>query len=229
MPNARALYRCWYAAAGPWAGFFRAVPLVALARGIGTLPGAPPPEGVAGELARVGAAEGWLGRPAVLLLLDLPGAQGIATAVGLAPYGVRPVLVLLRWPEPGAVLGAEEVLAALCRYAPATPRGRGRATAVSPDQAGAAVQYAFVLERERARAVPAPVLARRFDNRYTLGPPDLPDAARLRAAGIQAVVACWLAACPPAADTADYLEGLEAAGLAVRRLALPGATRPGSP
>jgi hypothetical protein len=221
MPDARTLYRRWYAAAGPWAGFFRAVPLVALARGIGARPGALPPEGIAGELARAGAAEGWLGRPAVLLLLDLPGAQGIATAAGLAPYGVRPVLVLLRWPEPGAVLGAEEVLAALCRYAPAAPRGR--ATAVPPNQAEAAAQYAFVLERERVRALPAPALAHRFDNRYTLGPPDLPDADRLRAAGIQAVVACWLAACPPAADTADYLDGLEAAGLAVWRRALAGA------
>ena len=35
----RAAYRRWYAAAGPWAGFFRAVPLVALARGTRSLPG----------------------------------------------------------------------------------------------------------------------------------------------------------------------------------------------
>src|SRR5262245_26149846 len=109
-PSARTLYRLWYVAAGPWAGFFRAVPLVALARGV---PGLDAPVLDAGgeaagayayALRSTGRLEGWLGRPDVLLLLDLPGPIGVAMRVWLVGSGVRPVLLLLGWPEPGALV-----------------------------------------------------------------------------------------------------------------------------
>ena len=236
QPSARALYRRWYGAAGPWAGFFRAVPLVALARGVVAPPRddirrdapswergtrrnasgigrcatsvAVPGDGdLAAELAGAGRAEGWLGRRDVLLLLDLPGATSVTVAVRLAPHAVRPVLLLLRWPEPGALLPADDVLAALLDRVPPLP-------------SAAWAQYAFVLERERATAATPADLAVRFDNRYELGAMDLPSAERLREGGVLAVVACRQAPAPPAPDLTGYLVALEAATLPVRRLVL---------
>src|SRR5438067_756484 len=173
----RAAYRRWYAAAGPWAGFFRAVPLVALARGVLSVrPAASGDESeatvLAAELALAGRTEGWLGRPDVLLILDLPGAVGIEVATRLAPVGVRPVLLSLLWPEPGALVRADRLAAALVRRAP-RPR------------AGRPAQYALLLGRERTVVATPADLAARFDNRYTLGDVDLPAPARLEAGGVR--------------------------------------------
>jgi hypothetical protein len=211
--NSRAIYERWMAAAGPWAGFVRAVPLVALARGVISAPTAAPPAPVAlgATLARAGSQEGWLGRPDVLLLLDLPGAVGVGIVAALAQSGVRPVLLLFQWPAPGAVLPVDDLLAALLRDAPPP---------VTSGDGPNATQYAFVLERERTGPAGALDLPRRFDNRYELGAIDFPSAARLAAGGIAAVVACRLSSAPPAADLGTYLDGLEAAGVPLRRLAL---------
>lgn len=216
-PSPRALYRRWYTAAGPWAGFFRAVPLVAWAQGIAApATGGPdaPDDGwiapTASALRGAGRAEGWLARADVLLILDLPGVESVITAWALAPDGVRPVLLLLRWPEPGALLDADALLAALVR---AVPR---RALP-------AAAQYALVLERERDGPRALADLATHFDNRYELGTIDLPSAAQLQARQVVGVVACRLACPPPAPDLDRYLDELERAGLPVRRLVLDGA------
>jgi hypothetical protein len=209
--RAHAAYRRWYQAAGRWDGFFRAVPLVALARGV-----APPPEfesaarddqGIAAVLVAVGRAEGWLGRPDALLFLDLPAALGIAAALGLGRYGLRPVLVFFRWPEPGALLPGEGVLASLLD-------GRPRGSAAGP------VQSTFVLEAERSVPAARVDLDSRFDNRYTLGAIDLPSAAQLHDEGIRGVVACWLTSLSLNDDLARYLSTLEAESIPLRRLPL---------
>jgi hypothetical protein len=189
------------------------VPLVALARGV-----APPPEGEsaarddqgnAAALVDVGRAEGWLGRPDALLFLDLPAALGIAAALRLGRYGLRPVLVFFRWPEPGALLPGEEVLASLLN---GRPRGAAPGT----------VQSAFVLEAERSVPAAREDLDSRFDNRYTLGAIDLPSAAQLREQGIRGVVACWLSSLSLNDDLARYLSALEAESIPLRRLPLSG-------
>jgi len=216
-PSPRTLYRRWYAAAGPWAGFFRAVPLVALARGVPGLDGwvlhADGEDGGIGcafPLLRMGEAEGWLSRPDVLLFLDLPGALSLAVARELAPSGVRPVLLLLGWPEPGALLSRAALVHLLRRSAPPYERpARGRR---------ASYQYAFVLERERSSVATPSDLATRFDNRYTLGPVDLPSAQQLAEGGVRAVVAYARGNLPPAPDLDTYLDGLTATGVPVRRL-----------
>jgi hypothetical protein len=216
-PSPRTLYRRWYAAAGPWAGFFRAVPLVALARGVPGLEGwvlaGRVEDGGAGyafPLMRTGEAEGWLGRPDVLLFLDLPGPISLAVARWLAPFRVRPVLLLLGWPEPGALLSRAALVYLLRESAPPYERpGRRRSTNY---------QYAFVLERERAAMATPADLATRFDNRYTLGSIDLPSVEQLAGRGVQAVVAYARGNVPPAPDLNTYLDGLTTAGVPVRRL-----------
>jgi hypothetical protein len=107
---------------------------------------------------------------------------------------------------PGAGLSA-----ALLAHVPTLPR---------PRRVEASAQYTFVLGRERATAATAADLGTHFDNRYDLGAIDLPSPARLRAANVIGVVACRLAAEPPATDLTDYLGALEADGLPVRRLVL---------
>ncbi len=214
---ARVAYRRWHAAAGPWAGYFRAVPLIAEAHGRATASKPRPTKAHAvggaactAELTSAGMAEGWLGRPDVLLVLDLPGALGVAAVAALSPYGVRPVLLVLLWPEPNALVPSDALLHALLTYAPASTR-RGRA---SP------AQFAFVLTRDRHGPAGATELTARFDNRYEVGSVDLPHADRLRQGGVAAVVACRPATAAPAGDLEDYLVGLEAGGMPVRRLAL---------
>ncbi|HLH22736.1 MAG TPA: hypothetical protein VK066_09445 [Chloroflexota bacterium] len=160
----------------------------------------------------------------------------MATVAGLARWGVRPVLLVFLWPEPDALLPADALLGALLQHAPRLPApaappsepaqhgiGLGRERAMAPATAPSvqvAAQYALVLGRERASPASPADLATRFDNRYALGAIDLPSTARLRAGGVGAVVACRDRATPPAADLTEYLDGLEAAGVPIRRLAL---------
>jgi hypothetical protein len=217
-PSPRTLYRRWYAAAGPWAGFFRAVPLVALARGVPGLEGwvfdaagEDGGAGYAGPLMATAQTEGWLGRPDVLLLLDLPAAVSVAVADWLAPSGVRPVLLLLGWPEPGALVSRAALMFCLRFFAPTSARSPG-------GRRGRAYQYAFVLERERAATTTPADLATRFDNRYALGAVDLPSAEQLAEGGVRAVVAYARSNLRPAHDLDTYLDGLTAAGVPVRRL-----------
>jgi hypothetical protein len=153
-----------------------------------------------------GTSEGWLGRSDVLLVLDLPGGLSVATALGLVPAHVQPVLLLGQWPEPGGLLTADEALAVLLAVEPPRPRRRA--------------QYAFVLERERSLVATPQMLAARFDNRYDLGEIDWPRPERLRAGGIAGVVAAEPAGAPPAPDLVSYLDTLGRAALPVRRLAL---------
>jgi len=143
----------------------------------------------------------------VLLILDLPGAVGVEIAARLARVGVRPVLLSLLWPEPGALVPADRLAAALLRLAP-RPRAERPA------------QYALLLGRERTVDASPADLAARFDNRYTLGDVDLPAPVRLVAGGVRGVVACREQALPAAPDLAHYLESLDAAGMPVRRLEL---------
>ncbi len=217
-PSPRTLYRRWYAAAGPWAGFFRAVPLVALARGVPGLDGAVlDADGEGGgagcgyPLVATAQAGGWLGRSDVLLILDLPGPLSVTVARWLASSGVRPVLLLLSWPEPGALLSAASLVCCLRLHAPPYERP-------ARQRRGAACQYAFVLERERVATATSADLATRFDNRYTLGSVDLPGAEQLAEGGVRAVVAYECAGLPPSPDLSTYLNDLTSAGVPVRRL-----------
>jgi hypothetical protein len=186
---------------------------VALARGV--LSAGPTPTSgeeaaatqLAAELALAGQAEGWLGRPDVLLILDLPGAVGVEVASHLALAAVRPVLLSLLWPEPGALVRAHGLVEALLRLAP-------------PPRAARPAQYALLLGRERSVDATPADLAARFDNRYTLGDVDLPAPPRLEAGGVRGVVACRQQALSAAPDLARYLESLDGAGMPLRRLAL---------
>src|SRR5215207_7073340 len=110
LSDAGASYRAWHAAAGVWQGYCRVVPLVALARGASRPPGGVTAtarraaRALAEQMVAVGEAERWLGQPDVLVVLDLLGAESVLVASELAAHNVRPVLLLLHWPGPRAIV-----------------------------------------------------------------------------------------------------------------------------
>ena len=206
-------YRGWYAAAGAWAGYFRAVPLVAYAQGqlrpdrVAAAEAHTTAQVLAAHLVRRGQAECWLGQPNVLLVLDLPGASAIHVTQALGAHGVQPVLLLFQWPGPRALVPAAGVLAALLA-------GRPPPWADAP-------QPALVLDSARTAPAQAPESTTRFYNRYELGTVDLPAPARLAAAGIDSLVTCQLLGTSPARDLLAYQDQLRPTLRAVHAVELP--------
>lgn len=165
----------WAAAAGPWRRWMMAAPLLA--------PFAWSRADVRSRhntrARRVAAVLEEKARAApTLLVLDLPPTLGAAAAALLAERGVaHPVLHLVRWPYPMAVLPTRPLLDVLLQLAEALPANL-RAQSV-----------AVVLDGERdLPASGRSALDRRVDNRYEISAEELPDVASLRAAGIARAV-----------------------------------------
>jgi hypothetical protein len=115
-----------------------------------------------------------LDRDGTALVVDLDPLVGVALAAA-ASRTAHVVLVLPRWPHADAVLPCETLTATLVQ----------KATHLS---AYAGSNVLFVLDRERNKSVSRPIADPRVDNRYELGPNDLPNLQTLRAAGIQRIV-----------------------------------------
>jgi hypothetical protein len=188
------------------------VPLVAAARGgypeLSSVEYEDDPTGATSlafeRLLAGGRQEGWLGRPDVLLLVDLPLRLLAYAARLLARHRVRPVLLVMRWPEPGAVLPPDDSIVRLLEGPPKLSTSE-------------VVQSAFLLEAERYSSVSREELTRCFDNRYTLGSIDLPSEAGLCAAGVRAAVALWAGSGALNEDLDHYLTTLATAGMPVWR------------
>jgi hypothetical protein len=113
-------------------------------------------------------------------IVDTRGAASVAFGAALSEAAREPVSLVLtfnNWPAERELIPAEEALAALVAFKPKLPGARDAAT-----------RPVFLLDSWR--------LAYRFDvpdddvtdNRYVLGPTDLPDVATLRARGITRIV-----------------------------------------
>jgi hypothetical protein len=117
--------------------------------------------------------------PDTLWMIDLPGAASVAFAATLshtARESVAPVLTFNNWPFPNELIPAEETLAALVRWQPTRESDPTNARAV------------FVMDAWRLVWPEVEVADDRTDNRYMLGPADLPDVATLARQGITRVV-----------------------------------------
>ena len=112
-------------------------------------------------------------------IVDTRGAASVAFGAALSAAAREPVSLVMtfnNWPAENELIPAEETLSALVSYTPRLPGARDGAT-----------RPVFLLDAWR--------LAYRFDvpeddvtdNRYVLGPTDLPSAATLRAQGITRV------------------------------------------
>jgi hypothetical protein len=111
-------------------------------------------------------------------LLDLQPSLAVQVAAELNGRGLaHVVLVLQRWPHAEAVLPVDDLITTLVRAS--------RRLLAAP----ASANVAFVLDAERSQPIHRRAASdRRIDNRYQVGPGELPDLGTLRRAGIQRVV-----------------------------------------
>ena len=130
---------------------------------------------LADELHRVG--------PGVAVLLELEPALGVRVAARInARRLAHVVLVLPRWPYAEAVLPTQALLDALLAEA-----ARLALDMDAPRDAHCE-SVVFVTDSERAQSVRRPITDRRADNRYRLGPADLPSLRDLLAVGVRRIV-----------------------------------------
>jgi len=121
-----------------------------------------------------------LGGGVTAVIVDLPGAEGVAAGLDLAGVGFRPVPLyngIHVAPAPGRrnAVDNEPIIQALHDNAAVLPMG-----------IGASAPPAFLLDAKRnENIVPSLDL---YDNRWTLDLDDMPDFMYLRAQGIQRVV-----------------------------------------
>ncbi len=138
--------------------------------------------------------------PDVALVIDLPGAEGLALALCCATQGWRPVPLYNSCPGPVAVVDNEPLRAGLIEGAEALQ------AVVLADQA----PPAFVLDARRLAGEARPGT---FDNRWAVFPQDFPSAARLGAHGIRRVLLVQAARTHPRDDLTHVLRRWHEAGL----------------
>jgi hypothetical protein len=147
------------------------------------------------------------GSPAdVAIVSDLPGADSVAFAAGLAPR-FDPVFAFDNWPHPRGVTPSHLTLASAAYY---------RSWFLAR-RAAAGAPPLFVLDRDRL--APYTDDAARFDNRYLAR---LPDAAALKALGVKHVLYVVPAGAPVQEldDLNDAFLEFAAAGIDVKVLPL---------
>jgi hypothetical protein len=184
---ARAAYRRWQAAAGPWQGWTICPALLSpeleeitprpIARDALTRVQAISDRLAAGlrrpERADIDIPAGW-----TMLQIELDPSLGVLVAARLHQLGLaHPLLILPRWPYATAVLPTDTLLGALLRGA--------EQVGAPPDDH----HLCLVLDADRERqVVDRPADDPRADNRYRLSLNDLPDLSALRRRGITRLV-----------------------------------------
>jgi hypothetical protein len=177
----------------------------------------PPAEGAAAPPPASGAAPAPVDPVAAMrrtaVFVDLPGPQSVAWAMALArDHGHQPVPAVNNVPHQSGLVAHHQTLGAMVYYAGEMQRLRDdkRIPGDGPP--------AFILERQRLNRV-ASVGSNQYDNRYYHVEGDFPDAAALKAKGINTVwyvYPTWAAS--PNWDSDDfntYLVALDAAGIKV--------------
>ena len=165
----------------------------------------------------------------VALVLDLPGREGVAAALGLAEQGYRPVPLYNALPPPMRVLDPASPMLA---EAAVDVRGIMAALQQGTERLNqlalsAEAPPAFLLDWDR-RGAGTPMPPGSFDNRSVSFTTDFPSANFLLAHGVQRVVLVQPTDAAPQLDLAHTLRRWQDAGLIVelKRLDLPG---PGMP
>ena len=170
LPDARALFSIWAPDASPWSAWAKPVLFVQ----------SEPPEPVpmpAAELTHAIASGGALARSGrAAVVVDMPGAQGIACGLVLAELGYRPV------PLYNATTGQGQELIDLNPIRSGLVEGAAALQVMRlPDDA----PPAFLIDSRRVDGMPAPNM---YDNRWMVFPQDFPSARALMAAGLETVV-----------------------------------------
>jgi hypothetical protein len=155
---------------------------------------------------------------ATAVVVDLPGASGVAAGLLLAESGYRPVPLYNAVPSPGATsmiprgsvaVDMAEVLDAL----------RAGATRLAALRLADESSPAFLLDARRRTGDPPALRPGAFDNRSVSLPTDFPSANLLLASGIRRVVVVQRDERQPQADLAHTLKRWQDAGVEVLVLA----------
>ncbi|MFO0574483.1 MAG: hypothetical protein U1A78_10810 [Polyangia bacterium] len=165
-----------------WARYSKSTLLAAL--GDAPMAGVLPDTGGLSIVHRAEAAAARLasaGLPAdTLIVVDLRGAAAVAFGNALSHRAAVPVSLVLtfnNWPAPREVVPAEETLAALVSMRP---------RAIDPNERSS--RPVLLLDAWRLAYRDSQPDDEAYDNRYALGPADLPDAATLVQQGIRSVL-----------------------------------------
>jgi hypothetical protein len=111
------------------------------------------------------------------VIIDLPGADAVASALALSHHGFRPILSINATSAPDEVIDMRAVLDLLAEAA--------RFPSSFPS--GPQARFAFILDSRRD-GPQEPFAPGLFDNRWTLFPSDLPSAKHFENANIERVV-----------------------------------------
>lgn len=186
--NGEEIYKCWAPEGAVWSPWVK--PVLFTQMGVAPATGVPPvvePEvgwAPLPEAVELNAAESAGYRdPGLIagagtrtaLILDLPGAQAVATGLALARLGYRPVPLFNTCPGPKAVLELDAVVSGLRAGAQLLP-----GLALRPD-----APPAFLLDHGRLSGVPS---SGSFDNRWMVFPQDFPSSRFLREQRVARVV-----------------------------------------
>lgn len=170
LPDALALYSTCYAAwapdASPWSAWAKPVLFVQ----------SEVAEPVALPVAELTRERVPVHTSRAAIVVDMPGAQGIACGLVLAEEGYRPI------PLYNATTGPGQELIDLHPLRSGLVDGAVRLQAMSlPDNA----PPAFLIDSRRVDGTAAPTM---YDNRWMVFPQDFPSARALRSAGLESVV-----------------------------------------
>jgi len=140
-----------------------------------------------------------------LLLVDLPGTTSVKLGAALAASGCDLVCTFNNWPHPLGLIRAEDILAAMLRYASWLDQARTAQTTPGP--------VAWLCDADRLGTRPG--RPDEFDNRYYIEDGVMPGPNFLKAQGISKVI--YLSERPEAinADIGVHLNAYKKDGLQV--------------
>jgi hypothetical protein len=202
------LFECWVRSASIWSDWAKPV---LFAHWNGTEPPA---------AAMPSAPDVNWGPPAdgaTAIILDLPGAQGVAMGLALAQRGYQPVPLYNAAPAPAAnsaVVDVDAILHALVVTAPQLSQVQ-----LPPD-----APPAFMLDADRRFGAPRPAPGA-FDNRSVSFATDFPSANTLLGRGIKTVMLVLEHNVPPQQDLAHTLRLWQKSGIAIEARALSDPSR----
>ena len=207
----RAIFEAWAPQDGPWTPWAKPI-LFAYVDAVAIEAfDAKKPEWVRRELVAPSSAAATyrsaVGDAPTAVVVDLPGADGVSAALGLAELGFRPVPLYNALPAPASVVPMVQVVSAL--VAGAEPLAKRPPAIQAPP--------AFLLDARRAGPGRTPEHGQ-FDNRAMAFVTDFPSAATLRKAGIARVVVVQSGSDTPASDLAVTLARWQAGGIPIRLL-----------
>jgi hypothetical protein len=209
--NREAIYEAWVPQSGSWSLWARPVLFGQMRATSGLDPAYPTPIQWAwdlfGESSETASEQPWLNLPIdwapppvqnAVLILDLPGAEGVHLGLALAGQGYRPVPLYNGCTGPSELLDHGPILRAL----------RDGAVFLAARALPSDAPPAFLLDSRR-QSLPQPLRPGMLDNRWQVFPEDFPSAQVLEQRRVSRVI--WIGYGKPQEDLVRVLRIWQAA------------------